>query len=169
MSEGLTFSELAKQERERDPSLDKRAALSRAMVMLSKALEAVASDPSLSEEDAINRVRAEMDEASENLFAGEVQEVGRWTWLHDMDEPFGGFASGEFMLRSDGRAFRRSGGSVYSAGETSWHFGPWQVEDGWDGGTDPQLCEAWLKKRGYEISPPSPCPADRTSFPDGAS
>ena len=83
---------------------------------------------------------------------GEYSELGRWIFVYDYDDDRGGgFVTGEFLLRSDGVAFRRMG---YATGSSvqSWKFlGEWTEVAAWTPQTDVPLAIRALKGLGYGI------------------
>jgi hypothetical protein len=85
---------------------------------------------------------------------GEHSELGRWIFVYDYDsdEMGGGFVTGEFLLRSDGMAFVRMGGSTGTSVQT-WRFTTeWSPVRNWELETDVQRAVGELKRRKYGIT-----------------
>jgi hypothetical protein len=84
-----------------------------------------------------------------------AEQVAHWGWVYDYDDDGGGgFASGEFLLRSDGVLLRRSVFSRYRDGETTWRAHPWQPVSWWEGQTDAAEAMNLLKAHGYGLCRP---------------
>jgi hypothetical protein len=96
--------------------------------------------------------------------------IAAWSFCYDYDDDGGGgFVSGEYLLRSDGKLLRRMGysltGSVDGKTLTTWKFDAWQVDERWNSGTQPDKAIAWLKTKGYDLYEASPCPIDQPISP----
>lgn len=93
-----------------------------------------------------------------------VELVHRWRFLLDNlpDWIGGGFSAGEFLLRSDGVLLRRSVGSSFSRGQTTWRAGPWSDFHRFPAGTTHGQAQAWLVGHGYDLGDPSPVAVDKS-------
>lgn len=92
------------------------------------------------------------------LDRGRLSALRHWgfVWDYNDDDGPGGFASGEFLLRSDGVLLRRYGSSILTPGKgTRWEYEPWQVMDG-EAGTDVGEAARRLAARGYDLMKPGP-------------
>jgi hypothetical protein len=91
--------------------------------------------------------------------------AARWTYLFDniADEFGGGFVTGEFLLLTDGRLFRRAAWSLSSNHSTRWEAGPWEIDEAWLPSADVSALFEHLTARGYDLYPPTPIPVDATS------
>ena len=82
--------------------------------------------------------------------------VGHWGWVYDYDDDAGGgFASGEFLLRSDGVLLRRYVFSSSGGGQTTFRAHPWQPVSWWEGLADPTAAIQSLKAHGYSLCRPN--------------
>jgi len=79
--------------------------------------------------------------------------VAHWAFVHDTDDSW---ATGEFLLRNDGALLRRSGGSSYERGFTTYKFDRWEPVTWWGGISNADASMAVLKARGYDLSIPGP-------------
>lgn len=79
--------------------------------------------------------------------------------LDDLPEEIGGgFASGEFLLRSDGALFERGVTDSYSKGATTWEAGPWRIHRQFPPGTREGQVRQWFRARHYQLGGPTPVP-----------
>jgi hypothetical protein len=103
------------------------------------------------------------------LEGGRLTAIRHWGFVWDYnDDEVGGFASGEFLLRSDGVLLKRMGYSIGAGNDLRWRFMPWEVRDA-EAGTEVAKVSARLIGEGYGLYRPSPVPVtERTGgpFPD---
>jgi hypothetical protein len=101
--------------------------------------------------------------AEDPLDGGGLSAMRHWGFVWDYnDDEVGGFASGEFLLRSDGVLLRRYGYSSSGKDGTRWKFGAWEVKDA-EAGTDVAKVSAKLIAEGYGLTKPSPVPIDEST------
>jgi hypothetical protein len=101
----------------------------------------------------------EEDTIANPLEAGR-SELLRRQWVYDFnDDVFGGFACGEFLLRSDGVLFIRYGVGRTSPGSTSYKYSLWKVDQRWRGKSISGFID-WANGFPYGLSSPSPVPVD---------
>lgn len=100
------------------------------------------------------------------LDGGRLSAIRRWGFVWDYnDDEVGGFASGEFLLRSDGVLLKRMGYTIGAGDDMRWKFMSWEVKDA-GAGTDVGRVSAKLIAEGYGLYKPSPVPvADSTGGP----
>jgi hypothetical protein len=93
------------------------------------------------------------------LEGGRFKTLRHWgfVWDYNDDDGPGGFASGEFLLRSDGVLLRRMGYSIGAGDGTRWKFLPWEVKDS-EAGTDVGKVSGKLRGEGYDLYKPGPVP-----------
>jgi hypothetical protein len=114
-------------------------------------------------------VRPRMPRDPATWFPSEPKVAGHWAYIYvyRSEDTGGGWASGEFVLLTDGRLFRRAVRSqpFDSRGQqkTVWIAYPWDLH-----ATPKRLksvaeAQAYLVSDGYELHPPSPVPAGFTS------
>ena len=97
------------------------------------------------------------------LEGGRFSALRHWGFVWDYnDDEIGGFASGEFLLRSDGVLLRRYGYSIGSGDETRWKFMSWKVKDP-GAGTEVSKVSAKLRGEGYDLYKPGPVPIDEST------
>lgn len=93
---------------------------------------------------------------------GNAAPLAHWDWVFDVDEDRGGgFVTGQFLLRSDGRLKWRSGGgstAMAGGGSTTYSFTPWRDFPGWANEADPEEAMRRLRRRGYSLAEPGPTP-----------
>ncbi|HEU4866125.1 MAG TPA: hypothetical protein VFV09_00215 [Actinomycetota bacterium] len=100
------------------------------------------------------------------LEGGRFSVLRHWGFVWDYnDDEIGGFASGEFLLRSDGVLLKRMGYSIGAGDNLRWKFMGWEVRDA-GAGTEVAKVSAKLKGEGYGLFKPSPVPiTERTGGP----
>jgi len=90
---------------------------------------------------------------------GGFELVARWDFAYDYLDTW---ATGEFLLRSDGTLLRRSGGSSYARGQTSYKFGEWEPVSWWDSTCNADAAILRLKAKGYVLATPGPTSIDNS-------
>lgn len=109
-------------------------------------------------------VRPRMPRDPASWFPSEPKVTAHWRYLYDnISERFGGgYATGEFVLLTDGRLFRRSITSweLNSKGQpkTVWRVSPWDLHESSKLFKNAEEAVAFLSSDGYDLSPPSPVP-----------
>lgn len=103
------------------------------------------------------------------LDGGSFSVLRHWGFVWDYnDDEIGGFASGEFLLRSDGALLKRMGYSIGAGDDMRWKFMGWDAE----AGTEVATVSAKLIAAGYGLYKPSPVPINESTggpypgFPD---
>jgi hypothetical protein len=92
------------------------------------------------------------------LEGGRLSVLRHWGFVWDYnDDEVGGFASGEFLLRSDGVLLKRMGYSIGAGDHMRWKFMGWEIRDA-EAGTEVAKVSAKLLGEGYGLYKPSPVP-----------
>lgn len=97
------------------------------------------------------------------LDGGRFSELRRWGFVWDYnDDEIGGFASGEFLLRSDGVLLKRMGYTIGSGDDMRWKFMEWEIRDA-EAGTHVAKVSKKLMGEGYGLYKPSPVPINENT------
>jgi hypothetical protein len=108
------------------------------------------------------RVQLMSDEVDvENPLGGGGSILVHRRWVFEFGDDVGGFATGEFLLRSDGVLFIRYGGDTWSSGSTTYRYSLWNEDPRWSGTSIEGFVE-WATRYPYGLHPPSPVRVDET-------
>lgn len=83
-----------------------------------------------------------------------TNQVAHWGFVFNRPESPEQFVTGELLLRSDGKLYRRYSRSTFADGHTTYKYSTWAMMDLWGGGTDAEKAKKFLQDKGFRLCRP---------------